>query len=93
MTNNMSSTFDTLIAAERQFTGAMKHYRGTWDAILRTPSLVHRPVLYARASDIRLDVVRRMAYQHWVRRNRPEGSPLYDWLVAEGVLRPEKCRT
>jgi hypothetical protein len=32
-----------------------------------------------------------MAYAHWIRRGRPEGSPWYDWFVAEGIIRPKKC--
>ena len=89
MSDNTLGTFDTLIAAERQFVPAvMKHYRGTWDAILRTPSLVSNDALRNRASEARHDVVSRMAYAHWVRRGQPHGSPCYDWFVAEGALRP-----
>ena len=91
LTDNTAGTFDTLVAAERQFAPAvMKHYRGTWDAVLRTPSLERRPQLRDRASEIRRDVVARMAFTHWVKRGRPEGSPWYDWFVAEGLVRPVK---
>jgi hypothetical protein len=92
MTDNTLGTFNTLIAAERQFVPkVMKHYRGTWDAILRTPSLAHNDVLRNRAAEIRQDVVSRMAYTHWVRRGRPDGSPWNDWFVAEGIVRPPRC--
>jgi len=91
-TDNTLGTYETLIAAERQFVPAvMKHYRGTWDAILRTSSLARNDVLRNRASDIRHDVVQHMAYAHWVKRGRPEGSPWYDWFVAEGIIRATKC--
>ena len=87
MTDNTIGTFNTLIAAERQFgPTAMKHFRGTWDSILHTPSLAHRDNLRNRALGVRYDVVQRMAYANWVaQRGRPEGSPWYDWFVAEGL--------
>ncbi len=92
LTDNTIRTYDTLIAAERQFApAALKHFRGTWDAIIRTPSLERRAQLRNRAWKIRHDLVNRMAYAHWICRGRPEGSPWYDWFVAEGIIRPEKC--
>lgn len=90
MADNTVGTFDTLITAERQFVPAvMRHFRGTWDAILRSPSLARNGVLRQRAVEIRHDVVSRMAYAHWVYRGRPDGSPWYDWFVAEGIVRPK----
>lgn len=87
LTDNTIGTFDTLVTAQRQFAPAvMKHFRGTWDAVLRTPSLERRPQLRDRAANIRFNVVQRMAYAHWVKRGRPEGSPQHDWLVAEGII-------
>ncbi len=86
-TNNLVGTFDVLLSAERQFDpAAMKHYRGTWDAVLRTPGVQANEVLRAHAAGIRHDVVSRMAYANWQRRGQPPRDPWYDWFVAEGLV-------
>jgi hypothetical protein len=33
------------------------------------------------------DEIRTLAYQHWIQRGRPYGSPLDDWFRAEQELR------
>ena len=86
-TNNLVGTFDVLVSAERQFNAsAMKHYRGTWDAVLRTPGVQGNDVLRSHAARIRHNVVSRMAYANWQRRGQLHGSPCYDWFSAEGLV-------
>ncbi len=90
--DNTVGTFDILVAAERQFAPpAMKHYRGTWDAILRTPGVQNNASLQTRAWSIRHGVVERMAYASWEKRGRRDGDSWRDWFLAEGIIRPEEC--
>lgn len=85
-------TFDHLIDAERQFGfESMKHYRGTWDSILRAPGMTDEPELQRLATAQRFEVVRRMAWLSWQKRGCPVGDDWYDWLVAEGKVSAKKC--
>src|SRR5579863_8447696 len=89
-TGNTVGTFEVLRSAERQFNDrSMKHYRGTWDAILRTPSVQNNQVLRELAVDIRRDTVRRMAFANWRRRGEPLWQDLHDWLAAEGIVKSD----
>lgn len=65
-TDNTVGAFDVLRSAERQFNDrSMKHYRGTWDGILRTPGVQSNPMLRNVAAHIRSDTVERMASANW----------------------------
>jgi hypothetical protein len=87
MTDNTIATFDLLISAKRRFPlSEMKHYRGTWDAILRTPGVQGNNALLARAMANRNEVVQYLAYENWSQRGRPDGDSWFDWFRAEGLL-------
>jgi hypothetical protein len=38
-------------------------------------------------SDYEPETIARLAYRLWEDRGRPEGSPEYDWFLAEEILR------
>ena len=89
-TDNTIGTFDVLRSAERQFNDrSMKHYRGTWDAILRTPGVQNNQTLRSVAADIRRDTVQRMAFANWRRRGGPLWQDLHDWFAAEGIIKSD----
>ena len=89
-TDNTVGTFDVLRSAERQFNDrSMRHYRGTWDSIVRTPGIMNNKTLKDRATDLRLETVRRMAFANWRRRGEPLWQDLHDWFAAEGLIKSD----
>lgn len=86
-TDNTIGTFNVLRSAERQFNDrSMKHYRGTWDAILRTPGIHNNKPLEDLATQIRRETVQSMAFANWTRRKNPLWDDLHDWFAAEGII-------
>lgn len=87
LTDNTVGTFDVLRSAEGQFNDrSLKHYRGTWDAIIRTPGVQNNKSLKEVAAKVRWKTVQNMAFANWRRRNEPLWDDLNDWFAAEGVV-------
>jgi len=78
------SMFQSLDLIESQFDGAMKHYRGTWDMILRMPTIRQSEELLAIAETRRTSVVQKMAGQNWLKRGGKLWDDWTDWFAAEG---------
>jgi hypothetical protein len=90
LTDNTLGTFDVLRSAERQFNDrSMKHYRGTWDAILRTPGIQDNLTLKRLATEVWRKTVENMAFANWRRRNEPLWDDLHDWFAAEGIIKSD----
>jgi len=85
LTDNTVGTFDTLILAERQFDSTdLRHFRGTWDMILRSPGVQALPRLLEIARHHQFRAVQRLAGEIWKRRQGPLWDDWQDWFKAEG---------
>ena len=60
-----------------------------YEATLTTPepNAVRRPKNTVQTNTPDPDEIRTLAYQHWIQRGRPFGSPENDWFRAEQELR------
>ena len=91
LSDNMGGDVGAILHAERQFdVKVMKHFRGTLDAILRSPSVQGTERLRCRLEEIREQVRRGMALRSWEDRGKPLWDDWYDWFIAEGLIEPKK---
>lgn len=91
MADNIDGQTGPILKAERQFSAsAMKHFRGTLDSILRSPSIRNVERLRCQIASVRDRVTLEMAMASWEERGKPLWDDWYDWFVAEGLAEPKK---